>query len=104
MSLDIDAIAVLYIEEFKALAEDLARLKGWNINSAKGMISCLPAIVKNVERVGQLKDMTGAEKQDFAVAIILKLVKLPWWLPVSFVKPVLEGAVNAVVEALKDKF
>ncbi len=103
MTHDIDALAALSITAVRTSAEELGRLKGWNVASAKGLISCLPMIVRHVEDVGEIKELTGAEKQAFAVAIILKLIKLPWWLPVSIVRPLLEGAVNAVVSAINDR-
>jgi hypothetical protein len=103
MTHDINALAILSIEEVKTAAEALAKLKGWNIGSVKGLISCLPVIIRNVETIGEVKQLTGAEKQEFAVLIILKLVKLPWWLPISIIKPLLEGAVNATVEAFNSK-
>ena len=103
MAVDLDAIAGLSIEEVKAAAEKLAQLKGWNVNSLKGLISCLPEIIKHTEAIGQVKDLTGAEKQEVAILIILKMVKLPWWLPLWIIKPLLEGAVNAVVQAINNK-
>jgi hypothetical protein len=100
----IDKLAEGSIAEIKSAISELAKLKGWNIKSAKGFISCLVVIVKHAENLGKIQGLTGAEKLAFVVAVILKLCPLPWWLPVSVVKPILEGAINAVVEALKGKF
>lgn len=100
MAQDIKALAASGIEGVRLAAEELSRLKGWNIESVKGFVSCLPVVIKHTESVGEALKLTGAEKQELAVEIILKLVPLPWWLPVVVVRPILEGAINAVVEAL----
>jgi hypothetical protein len=103
MNISIDELAELAIKDVKADIEKLAQLKGWNIKSVKGLISCLPAIIKHVEELGKVKDLAGEQKQELACLIILKLIKLPCWLPTAIVKPVLYGAINAVVEAIKNK-
>jgi hypothetical protein len=99
----IQELAASNIEEVKAAAEELSRLKGWNMKSVKGFISCLPVVIKHVEKVGEVSALNGADKNSLAVEIILKFIPLPWWLPVSIIRPLLEGAVNAVVEAINGK-
>lgn len=101
--IDVDNLADLSITEVKEAAERLSILKGWNINSVKGALSCLFLVVQHTEALGKIRDLTGAEKQSLAVAIILKLVKLPWWLPKDWARPLLEGVVNAIVEAGKGR-
>ena len=103
-NIDMDQLASDSISDMKFAMEKLAVLKGWNLNSAKGLISCAVVIVKHAESVGKIKGLTGVEKQQLAVAIILKFIKLPWWVPMSVVRPILEGAINAIVEGLKEKF
>ena len=101
MSPDINALAVTSVDIIRKEAEELAKLKGWNIQSVVGVLRCLPLLIKRAEAIGSL---TGAEKQAFVAAVFFKLVKLPWWLPQSFAKPLLEAAIDAVVEGLKSKF
>lgn len=104
MSIDINALAVQSIDDVKASAEELARLKGWTLKSATGFIRLLPLLIKRAEGLGSIHKLTGAEKQAYVVAVFFKLVKLPWWLPQSIAKPFLEAGIDAVVEALKSKF
>ena len=104
MSIDINAIADLSIDGIRTSAMELAKLKGWNVGSAKGLIRCLPMIIREVEKLGKLRDLTGQEKNELAVVLLLKFIKLPWWLPMGFIKPLLEGMVSAIVDALKETF
>lgn len=104
MSPDINALAVQCIDDVKTSAEELAKLKGWNLKSASGLIRLLPSLIQRAEALGKLNKLTGAEKQAYVVAVFFKLVKLPWWLPQSIAKPFLEAGIDAVVEALKSKF
>ena len=104
MGPNIKALAVQHIDGIKKAAEELSRLKGWTLGTAKGALKCIPVVIKEVERIGASSKMTGPEKQSLAVELLLKLIPLPWWLPVSFVRPLLDGIVDAVVDALKDKF
>lgn len=104
MSYDIELLAATSVTEVQAAIQEISSQNGWDMHSMKGLVSCLPVIVKHAEKLGEVKDLAGAEKQALAISIILRLVKLPWWLPVSVVRPLLEGAVNAVVDAFKQKF
>ena len=104
MGPDIKELAAAHIEGIKKATEELSRLKGWTLGTAKGALKCVPVVIKEVELIGATGGLTGSEKQSLAVELLLKLIPLPWWLPVSFVRPLLEGIVDAVVDALKDKF
>lgn len=102
--MDMKALAALYIDSIKAVATELSRLKGWNLNSVTGALRCTPMVVKEVEKISSIRKLTGAEKNSLAVEFILRLVPLPWWFPESVARPMLEGFVSAVVDALKDRF
>lgn len=101
---DINALAVQSIDDVKASAEELSKLKGWNMKSATGLIRLLPALIKRAEELGKINKLTGEQKKAFVVAIFFKLVKLPWWLPQAIVKPFLEAGIDALVDALKSRF
>lgn len=101
---DINALAIQSIEDIKASAAELAKLKGWNLQSASGLILLLPTLIKRAEGIGAANKLSGEEKKAFVMAIFFKLVKLPWYLPQGIVRPFLEAAIDAVVAALKDKF
>lgn len=101
---DIKALSLMHISEIKKAAEELSRLKGWSLGSAKGALKCVPMIVHEVEMIGTARELTGAEKQGLAVEIILKIVPLPWWLSERYARPLLETIVDIVVEGYNRSF
>jgi len=104
MSIDIKAVAAEHKGKLLEICSKLSTLKGWNMKSAQGALSLIPEIVKFVEGVGKVRDLSGEEKNELAVEFILLLLPLPWWMPLSFAKPLLGSVVSAVVDALKSKF
>ena len=84
------------IEEVKNAYGDLSRIHG-----VDGFFRLLPTTVKSVEKtVGSLR---GEDKKQVALDVLFKLVKLPWWFPVSFIRPLLGAAIDMAVELIKNK-
>lgn len=104
MGPDINALADSLVVELKGSVDALAQVKGWNLNGVQALIKCAPVVIKSVEVLGKAKDLTGAEKKALAIELLLRLVKLPWWLPQSFVREALSVLIDTVVSALKEKF
>ncbi len=101
--MDIKQLVSLSLVEGKAAAENLSRLKGFNLRSLQGLISCVKWSVKRAEEVGVTEGLAGADKQAFAVELVLQVVPMPFWLaPVA--RAILPFVVDAIVDALKDKF
>lgn len=89
--------------EAKAAAEELSRLKGFNLKSLQGLIACVKWSVKRAEEIGIKQCLAGADKKELAMEIIMQTVPMPFWLaPIA--RAVLPHVIDAVVDALKDKF
>lgn len=102
--MDIAKLAGELIETVKTQAEELSRLKGFKLKTIQTGIRMLPSIVKRVEKVGEVRNLTGAEKQALAVELVVALAPAPWWLPNKVYRAGLAMAVDAVVDAYKEKF
>jgi hypothetical protein len=102
--MDIKQLAAQSLGEFKVLAEELSRLKGFKLNSVVGLVRIAIAAVKRAEEIGLISGLKGVEKQAFAMELLLQTVKLPWWVPQSLVRDYLPALIDVVVDALKDKF
>lgn len=100
----IEELAAESIKSAKNAAEEYSRLKGWNLNSLKGLICTTKVVVKHAEEIGLREGLQGADKKKLAVELILKIVKLPWWMPQGIVREILDAAIDIIVDALKDKF
>lgn len=101
--MDIKELVKLSLEEGKTAASELSKLKGFNLRSLQGLIACVKWSVKRAEQVGLANGLAGADKQAFAIELVLQTVPMPFWLaPVA--RAVLPYIVDAVVDALKDKF
>lgn len=101
--MDINELAGQSVDEVKSLAEKLSRLKGFSLGSLKGLFLITKDVVKHVEEIGLAKNLSGADKQALAIAILNRVVPMPWYLrPV--VNAVLPPLIDAIVDALKDKF
>ena len=100
---DIKALAKKSIEEVRGAAQELSRVKGWNLSGLQGLIRCAPLVVKRVETIGAQEGIKGADKRDLAIEILLQLIPLPWWarMIASSILPVL---IDMMVETFKDKF
>ena len=98
-------IAQLVLEQVKAGAGDVSRLRGLD-----GAIRVLKRVVKRVELVGKELALTGAAKREVAIEVILLLVKMPRWLtmPIPLIAPegiarmALGYAIDVAVDALND--
>ena len=88
----------------KEAAEKLSRLKGFSLNSLRGLIECVKWAVKRAEETGLKEGLDGSNKKKFAIAILFSVVKLPWWVPRSLAESVASAVIDVVVDALKDKF
>lgn len=84
------------IEEVKSAYGDLSRIHG-----VDGFFRLLPCTVKSVEKV--VGSLRGEDKKEVALDVLFKLVKLPWWLPVSFLRPLLGAAIDMAVDLIKSK-
>lgn len=101
--MDIKELVKLSLSEGKTAAEELSRLKGFNLRSLQGLVACVKWSVKRAEEIGVAKGLIGTDKRAFAIELVLQVVKLPFWLePIA--RAVLPWIVDAVVDALKDKF
>ena len=98
--MDVREMAEQFLPEAVAAAQDLSRLKGFSLKSLGGAVSCVKWAVKKAQ---SLSELSNEEKQAFVVELVLRVVKLPFWLePVA--RAVLPHVVDVVVDALKDKF
>ena len=103
MGIDMKELVAQSLAEAKRAAEDLSRLKGFNLRSLQGLIACVKYSVKKAEELGLSEGLDGDEKKQFAAELILQVVPLPWYLaPIA--RAVLPSVIDAVVDALKDKF
>jgi len=101
--MNIKHLVSLSLAEGKIAAENLSRLKGFNLSSLQGLILCVKWSVKRAEEVGLAQGLAGADKQAFAVELVLQIVPMPFWLaPIA--RAILPHIIDAVVDALKDKF
>lgn len=99
----IEEIAATLIDEVRNAAAEYSRLKGFSLNSLHGLISSTRIVVKRVEEVGLAEQLPGADKKALATELLLKIVKLPWWLPGGLIRAIVPPLIDAIVEALKDK-
>lgn len=101
--MDIRELADKSVVEVTEAASNFSRLKGFSLRSLKGAMAITVGVVKHVEEIGLRDGLAGADKQALAVELVLRVAKLPFWLePVA--RAVLPYVVDAVVDALKDKF
>ena len=68
--MDLKILADELVPAVKSVLEDLSRLKGFNLATLNQAKELLPVILKKVEVVGKVKDLTGAEKQELAVELV----------------------------------
>ena len=101
--MDIKELVAASLAEGKAAAESLSKLKGFNLRSLQGLIACVKWSVKRAEEVGLTQGLAGADKQAFAIELVLQVVPMPFWLT-HVARAILPYVVDAVVDALKDKF
>jgi hypothetical protein len=80
---------------------DLADLKAEAkaVKSVKDALKILPAVIKKVEEVAGGVALAGAEKKELAVAVINKLVDIPW-VPESAEAYIIGLGIDAAVAAL----
>lgn len=101
--MDIKELVKSSLGEAKAAAEELSRLKGFSLKSLQGLIACVKWSVKRAEELGLIHGLKGADKKEFVIELLLQVVPLPFWLaPIA--RAVLPYVVDAIVDALKDKF
>lgn len=101
--MDIKELAGKLIAEVAAAAKEYSQLKGFNVSSLQGFIATTRIVVKRVEDEGVTSNLRGADKKALAIEIMLKVVPLPWYIaPIA--RTVLPHVIDAIVEALKDKF
>ena len=103
MGYNMKELVAASLADAKKAAEELSRLKGFNLKSLQGLFSCLKWAVKRAEELGLTHGLPGAEKKQFVTELVLQTVPLPWYLA-PVVKMVLPGVIDAIVDALKDKF
>ncbi len=101
--MDTRALVALSLSEAEHAAQELSRLKGFNLKSLQGAIACTTWAVKRAEQVGLKEGLTGADKKEFAIELLLRAVPMPWYLQ-ALVRMVLPPIIDAIVDALKDKF
>ncbi len=98
--MDIKQLVDASLEDAIKAAQELGRLKGFNLKSLRGVIACVKWAVKHAQ---EIQGLTGPEKNLFVVELVIKVTKLPFWLePIA--RSFLPFVVDAVVDALKDKF
>jgi hypothetical protein len=102
--MDIKKIADEVIPAASEVAAELKKLHGINMATLQAAFQMLPGIVKRVESVGKIKDLTGAEKQELAIELIIRMRPSPWWLPTPLYRQLLGWAIDSTVAALKDRF
>jgi|CXWL01.1.fsa_nt_gi hypothetical protein len=101
--MDMKNLVASSIIEAKEAAENLSRLKGFNLKSLQGLIACVKWSVKRAEEIGLSQNMSADEKKEFATELIMQVVPMPWYLaPIA--RSILPHIIDAIVDALKDKF
>lgn len=102
--MEINELAAALVKQVKSAAEEYSRLKGFSLNSLQGLIATTRMVVKEVEETGLAHGLKGADKKALAIEVLLQVVKLPWWMPAALIRAILPPLIDAIVEALKDKF
>ncbi len=98
--MDIKELVRTALPEAIEAAQNLSRLKGFNLKSLTGVLSCVKWAVKRAQTITGL---TGEEKKQFVVELVLQVVPMPFWM-LPIVNAVLPIVIDVVVDALKDKF
>ena len=101
--MDIKDLAVKLVAETEAAAKEYSRLKGFNLRSLQGLIATTRIVVKRVEDEGVASGLAGADKKALTIELLLRIVPLPWYLA-PVVRAILPPLIDAIVEAMKDKF
>lgn len=90
---DIDKLADEVIADLVALKEEAKQVKG-----VKDALQILPAVIKKVEEISGGVKIAGAQKKELAVAVLNKLVDIPW-VPEAAEAMLIGLAIDAVVAA-----
>lgn len=90
----LDNMAVLLSAEIRS-AFQLLRTQG-----ILAVLHLAPVVVQKVEGIGRQHDLTGRDKKYLAIHIILKMVPLPWWLPMPLAEVLLDYAIESWVRRL----
>ncbi len=87
------------IEAVRLAAFDLKKSRG-PVAVFRAIIRAVPDAVGKVEEVSDRLGIKGYDKQQLAVDAILAYVKLPWYIPKSLARAILEAAIDAVVAGI----
>lgn len=101
---DLKAIAQGVLPALKQAAEDYSRLRGFSFATVAGAVRVTRLAVKQVEAAGVNHELGAGEKKELALLLLESLAPAPWWLPKAWYRELLGRVVDAVVEALDDKF
>ena len=91
---DIDKLAEEVLADLADLKAEAKEVKG-----VKDALKILPAVIKKVEEVAGGVKLAGEQKKELAVAVINKLVDIPW-MPEPAEAFIIGMAIDAAVAAL----
>lgn len=92
---DIEAVASGLVRDLTAIHADLRGIRGLS-----GAASAAPRVIKAVEDFCEKVNWKGAVKKDLAIAVFLRLVPLPPWLP----RPLVVAALGFIIEKAVAKY
>lgn len=82
-----------------------------NMRGIRGFFKLAPRVVREVEELGLVNKLKGADKKALAIDTIIELIPVktwPWWMPKALARILLsiaiEQAVTAMNKILKKKF
>jgi len=91
---DMEKLAADVLTDLSELKDQAKQVKG-----VKDALQILPAVIKKVEEVAGGIKLAGAQKRELAIAVINKLVDIPW-VPEAAEGALIGLAIDAIVSAL----
>ncbi|NLO90579.1 MAG: hypothetical protein GX410_01120 [Elusimicrobia bacterium] len=89
--------------DYQAMAQEIidgaSELRGLKLKDLKNAQTALPLVLLAVEARGRAKSLTGADKRELAVAVLNRLLDMPY-LPEELEAALLRRLVDAAVSAL----